>query len=61
MRVEQRCPTCAGSLRKGLLWLGGRDYVECPDCEGSGTFVMYEQRVPPPPTRVFVAAPTGRT
>ena len=46
-RKEARCPTCLHSLRRGLLWLRGKDYVECPDCGGTGTFVMYEQLVTP--------------
>lgn len=43
-RIERRCPTCQG---RKLLWLGGGDYVECPDCDGSGVFVLYEQRISP--------------
>jgi len=30
-----------------MLWLSGSDYLECPDCNGTGTFVMYEQRIMP--------------
>lgn len=58
-RREQPCPTCSRSLRRGLLWLRGSDYVECPDCEGTGVWRYYEQRVVPPPTRVFLAAAKG--
>ncbi len=54
MKLELRCPTCARSTRPGLLWLGGGDWVECPDCEGTTVFVMHEERVPPPPSRVFL-------
>lgn len=46
-RHEGPCPTCLRSLRKGLLWLSGNDYVECPDCGGTGIFVCYEQRITP--------------
>ncbi len=41
------CPTCLRSTRRGLLWIGGNDYVICPDCGGTGTFVCYEQRITP--------------
>ena len=27
------CLACHG---RGALWLGGGDYVECPECQGSG-------------------------
>lgn len=47
-RKEMPCPRCQRSARRGLLWLGGKDYVECPDCGGTGTFVIYEHRVTPP-------------
>jgi hypothetical protein len=26
-----------------MLWLGGTDYLECPDCGGTGVFTLYEQ------------------
>lgn len=47
-RKESPCPTCRTSVRKGLLWLRGTDYLECPDCQGTGTFVCYERLVVPP-------------
>jgi hypothetical protein len=47
-RKERPCPTCRESLKKGYLWLGGKDYLACPTCGGSGTFVMYEEKVTPP-------------
>jgi hypothetical protein len=47
-RIDKPCPTCRRSLRKGHLWLGGKDYLECPDCGGTGNFVMYEQAITPP-------------
>jgi DNA-directed RNA polymerase subunit RPC12/RpoP len=34
-KIEVRCPTCRDSLRPGLLWLGGKDYLTCPDCNGT--------------------------
>jgi hypothetical protein len=49
-----RCSLCAGSMKKGQLWMGGRDYMDCPDCEGTGIFKYHEERVQPPPTRVFL-------
>lgn len=47
-RIERWCPTCAPSSRRGLLWMGGGDYLRCPDCNGTGTFTMYEQLKTPP-------------
>jgi len=48
-RIEQRCPTCLTSDRKhcGMLWLGGTDYMTCPDCNGTTRFVMWEIIVVP--------------
>jgi DnaJ-class molecular chaperone len=51
MKLRPICTTCKG---RKLLWLGGKDYVECPDCEGTGSILMYEEKKPPPPTRVFM-------
>lgn len=59
MRIEQRCPTCRDSRKPGQLWLYGNYYLECPDCEGTTKFVMYEERVQPPPTRVFLPGLKG--
>jgi hypothetical protein len=44
---ESRCPTCLNSPKKGLLPIGS-DWVECPDCDATGTFICYEQIVTPP-------------
>jgi len=41
------CPTCCESVKKGHLWLSGNDYLECPDCGGTGIFTFYEQRITP--------------
>jgi len=46
-KLESPCPTCYYSDKKGQLWLSGKDYLECPDCEGTGIFILYEQRVQP--------------
>ena len=54
MLVESRCPVCAGSTRKGLLWLGGGDWLECPDCGGSGVFSLIEERFTPRTRTVLV-------
>lgn len=58
-RRREPCATCRDSLHKGKLWLGGKDYVDCPDCEGTGVFKFYEERVQPPPTRVFLVHQKG--
>ena len=47
MKISGPCPTCRQSSRRGLLWLGGGDWLECPDCDGSGLFTCHEQRVAP--------------
>lgn len=56
-RIEKRCPTCLNSRYRGQLWIRG-DYVECPDCEGSGIFVVYRQPVAPPGARIFLPGET---
>lgn len=57
-RREKRCPLCRRSRYRGKLWIGGKDYVDCPDCEGSGTFVVYRQPIAPPGARVFLPGQT---
>lgn len=47
MKVQSRCPTCIHSTRKGLLWLGGGDWLECPDCGGTTIFECQEERIAP--------------
>jgi hypothetical protein len=46
MKLETPCQTCTGSTRKGLLWLGGNDWVECPDCVEGLTPVVAERFTP---------------
>lgn len=41
-KFTPNCTTCNG---KKLLWLGGKDYVECPDCLGLGNIEIIEERV----------------
>lgn len=31
-----KCDICAPSTRPGLLWMRGSDWVECPQCQGTG-------------------------
>ena len=45
--MKTRCPTCAGSTRMGLLWLGGDDWLECPDCNAIGAVEVVEERFAP--------------
>jgi len=54
MRHEAECPTCADSARKGLLWLGGKDWVECPSCGGTAILQLNEYRYTPKERTVFV-------
>ncbi len=47
MKLEAPCTTCIGTSRRGLLWLGGSDYLECPDCGGTGVMQMIAERFTP--------------
>ncbi|MDQ3024753.1 MAG: hypothetical protein M3R04_10330 [bacterium] len=54
MRIEAACVTCHKSSRPGLLWLGGGDWLECPDCT-NGTVTFDESRFTPKERTVFIA------
>ena len=54
-KLKIPCDMCAGSLRRGLLWLSGNDYLECPQCGGTGTVACVEQRVQARVRTVFMA------
>lgn len=56
--VRRSCRTCNGGRHRGLLWLGGRDYVECPDCNGTGIFELVERL--DVPTRHSIIIPDRR-
>lgn len=43
-RIVQKCFTCKG---KKMLPLVKDDWLECPDCEGTGEFIMLERVVNP--------------
>lgn len=58
VKINERCFLCRESLKPGYLWIGGKDYLECPDCNGTARFLMIEERIQPPPTRVFLAGLT---
>lgn len=47
MKHEARCTVCVGSTRPGLLWLGGSDWLECPDCGGTTVVTAYADRFTP--------------
>ena len=38
------CDVCS-KQKPGWCWLGGADYVECPNCEGKGKIEMNEYKV----------------
>jgi hypothetical protein len=42
MKRQAKCGLCNS---RGKLWLGGKDYLECPDCEGKGVVTYDETRV----------------
>lgn len=43
-KIVQPCDFCS-KAKPGWLWLGGADYVECPDCEATGKVECIEYRV----------------
>lgn len=55
-RVYILCDLCLSSGKQGYLWLGGKDYVECPQCFGTGRkrgrLEIVEQVITP--SRIFV-------
>lgn len=55
MKVEAQCTLCANSTRKGLLWLGGGDWLECPDCNGTGIEKGYAELYHPKERTVSIA------
>lgn len=52
-RLTLACDLCRGSSKPGYLWLGGADYVECPQCETSRKVEIVEQLYTP--SRLFVS------
>lgn len=44
-KFETRCQTCEESTRPGLLWLGGNDWLKCPDCDGTTVLKGYEEKI----------------
>lgn len=57
-RLRLRCDFCASSGKPGHLWLGGKDYIECPQCLGAGGQIgvleLVEQFIQP--GKVFIPA-----
>lgn len=53
--MKTACPTCVLSTRKGLLWLGGSDWTECPDCAGTGDVEIIAERFAPKERTVSLA------
>jgi hypothetical protein len=51
-RLLLSCDLCRGSSKPGFLWLGGSDYVECPQCFASRTVEVVERLVVPGKTFV---------
>lgn len=39
------CPVCVQSTVNGRIWLGGTDWLECPQCDGSGKIERITERV----------------
>lgn len=53
MRIKTPCLTCSGSTRKGMIWLGGTDWLECPNCI-DGVMEVHESRFTPKERTVFI-------
>ena len=56
MKITITCGLCDG---RGKLWLGGDDYVECPDCLAKGTVVMNEYKVRKVERTIFLPGMMG--
>lgn len=50
------CGICHGRKK---LWLGGDDYVECPDCNATGKIEVREYRVRKVERTIFVPGMPG--
>ena len=46
-QLHLTCDFCRRSEKPGYLWLGGKDYVECPQCDGDQRMTILEQVVLP--------------
>jgi hypothetical protein len=42
-KIDEPCPVCRAARYPGRLWLGGREYVDCPECEGTGRLTGFIQ------------------
>ena len=40
-----RVKHCVACNASGRLWLGGNDYIECPNCKGRGGAVKEQRKV----------------
>lgn len=49
-----RCATCARSTEPGWLWLGGGDWVKCPNCDKG--FITGVQTQITPTRQIFLPA-----
>lgn len=46
-RLTLACDLCGRSSKPGYLWLGGSDYVECPQCGGDKKMDIVERLIVP--------------
>lgn len=56
-RLFIRCDLCS-PRKRGYLWLGGGDWVECPQCNATGKVEVIEEHVTPR-GKVFISGETG--
>jgi hypothetical protein len=52
------CDVCAKSTQKGWLWLGGGDWVKCPQCLGTGV-ISGEMSTWEPTRRIILPTAEG--
>ena len=50
------CDMCGA---RGKLWLGGRDYLECPQCEGAKKIPVIEEQFKPVEKKIFIPLAIG--
>lgn len=59
-KIDNPCHVCHA---RGVLWLGGNDYVDCPECEGTGRITGWMEIIAPMPKHFIFRSdkpkPTG--
>jgi hypothetical protein len=43
----KKCVACSDSkLRPGMMWIGGNNWIECPECKGKAVVPKYRHLDP---------------